>query len=374
MVTEVANRLRALVFGSDVVARLDGDEFVVLQHDTTETSAVEESAKRFLSAIVEPYEHQGFTLKTGASVGIARFPDDVFSSESQADELLGEELVSNASVALQEAKVHGKGQYQLFTEKMRSLLTNRIRLEQDLRIALSENQLEVFYQPKINIRTLQCTGAEALVRWNHPEKGYISPEDFVPVAEETGMIIELGEWILRTACFKMSDLHARGYAGLNVAVNISAVQFTDGNLLPMVTNALRDTQLNPELLELEITESAVMHDPAEVIRSLHQLSQYGMKLAIDDFGTGYSSLAYLKKFPVDTLKKVVAEGIEDEAQLDFLRSQGCDIAQGYLISKPLNTDQYSDWLQRWPHGVQSVASNDACAGEPAEGPRTGTNG
>jgi diguanylate cyclase (GGDEF)-like protein len=403
MVTEVADRLRTQVSGVDVVARLDGDEFAVLQQDICDASTTEKIAERIMSMITEPFEYHGFSLKVGASVGIARFPDDVLMSQEEA--LLGEEIVNNATVALEEAKGNGKGQIQLFTEEMRSLLTNRIRLEADLKVAILENQFEVFYQPKINIHTNQCTGAEALVRWNHPENGFVSPDDFVPVAEETGVIIELGEWILRSACFHMSDLQALGYTGLTVAVNISAVQFTDGNLLPMVTKALKDMQINPEFLELEITESAVMHDPEEVIRSLHQLSQHGMKLAIDDFGTGYSSLAYLKKFPVDTLKidkafitdvssdnddvaiveavlglgkhfnmKVVAEGIEDEAQLEFLKSQGCDIAQGYFISKPLSADQYTQWLQRWPYGVQQAASNDSMPNETLDKNRTGTDG
>ena len=403
MVTEVASRLRTQISGVDVVARLDGDEFVVLQQDVYETSATENIAERLMSVIAEPYQYQGFALKVAASVGIARFPDDVIVSKEE--EMLGEEIVNNATVALQEAKVHGKGQFQLFTEKMRSKLTNRIRMEQDLKIALLENQFEVVYQPKINIQTKKCTGAEALVRWNHPVNGFVSPEDFVPVAEETGLIIELGEWILRTACTKMRDLQSLGYTGLTVAVNISAVQFTDGNLLPMVTKALTDTKINPELLELEITESAVMHDPAEVIRSLHQLSQHGLKLAIDDFGTGYSSLAYLKKFPVHTLKidrafitdvssdnddvaiveavlglgkhfnmKVVAEGVEEESQLEFLKSQGCDIAQGYFISKPLKSDQYTEWLQRWPYGVQEAAANDSDGDASFDEYRTGTDG
>lgn len=403
MVTEVANRLRTQISDVDVVARLDGDEFVVLQRDICEISSIEKIAERILSVMAEPYEHQGFTLKVAVSIGIARFPDDVLVSQEQ--ELVGEEIVNNATVALQEAKDNGKGQFQLFTEEMRRNLTNRIRMEQDLKIALLENQFEVYYQPKINIQTKQCTGAEALVRWNHPENGFVSPEDFVPVTEESGMIIELGEWILRSACNKMRELQFLGYTGLTVAVNISAVQFTDGNLLPMVTKALRDTQINPESLELEITESAIMNDPAEVIRSLHQLSEHGMKLAIDDFGTGYSSLAYLKKFPVDTLKidkafitdvssdnddvaiveavlglgkhfnmKVVAEGIEDEAQLEFLKSQGCDIAQGYFISKPLSADQYTEWLQRWPYGVQEADAKDSISGAVMHQPRTGTDG
>ena len=218
------------------------------------------------------------------------------------------------------------------------------------------------------------------------------------------MIIELGEWILRTACKKTHELHQQGYSGLNVAVNISAVQFTDGNLLPMVSKALEDSGLSPEQLELEITESAVMHDPEEVIRSLHELSQFGMKLAIDDFGTGYSSLAYLKRFPVNTLKidrtfitdissdnddvaiveavlglgkhfdmKVVAEGVEDSEQLNFLKSQGCDIAQGYYISKPLSSDQYAQWLERWPYGVQ-LGAHANIQKTIVPFPRSGTDG
>ena len=382
MVAEVGNRLRSMMRDIDLVARLDGDEFVVIQKEVPDSKAAEEVARRIMSVATAPYEYRGFTLKAAVSVGISSFPVDVHISQDENS--LGEEIVNNAAVALQEAKSNGKNQYQLFNEKMRSRLTARIRLEQDLKLALQDGQFEVYYQPKINIHTRMCTGAEALVRWRHPVNGFVSPEAFVPVAEETGLIIELGEWILRTACELTYELQQKGYDGLNVAVNISAVQFTDGNLLPMVSKALEDSQLHPESLELEITESAVMHDPEDVIKSLHELSQFGMKLAIDDFGTGYSSLAYLKRFPVNTLKidrafitdissdnddvaiveavlglgkhfnmKVVAEGVEDEEQLNFLKSQGCDIAQGYFISKPLSREQYQAWLERWPYGVQS---------------------
>lgn len=397
MVSEVGNRLRTMMRDIDLVARLDGDEFVVIQKDVTDRDSAEEVARRLMNVATAPYEYRGFTLKAAVSVGISCFPLDVHPG--QDEEMLGEEIVNNAAVALQEAKSNGKNQYQLFNEKMRSRLTARIRLEQDLKLALQDEQFEVYYQPKINIHTREVTGAEALVRWRHPVNGFISPETFVPVAEEAGLIIELGEWILRTACIQTRELQEMGYRGLNVAVNISAVQFTDGNLLPMVAKALEDSQLLPELLELEITESAVMHDPEEVIRSLHELSRFGMRLAIDDFGTGYSSLAYLKRFPVHTLKidrafitdissdnddvaiveavlglgqhfnmKVVAEGVEDEDQLNFLKSQGCDIAQGYFISKPLSADEYVQWVQRWPYGVQApAASNVVPMGLPAVG-------
>ncbi|MFK8079986.1 MAG: putative bifunctional diguanylate cyclase/phosphodiesterase [Granulosicoccus sp.] len=400
MVAEVGNRLRTMMRDIDLVARLDGDEFVVIQKDVLNNSSAEDVAKRIMNVATAPYEYRGFTLKAAVSVGISSFPNDVHVN--QDEEMLGEEIVNNAAVALQEAKSNGKNQYQLFNEKMRSRLTARIRLEQDLKIAMQDGQFEVYYQPKINIHTRKCTGSEALVRWRHPVNGFVSPEAFVPVAEETGLIIELGEWILQTACEMTYSLQQKGYDGLNIAVNISAVQFTDGNLLPMVSKALDDSQLRPESLELEITESAVMHDPEEVICSLHELSKYGMKLAIDDFGTGYSSLAYLKKFPVNTLKidrafitdissdnddvaiveavlglgkhfnmKVVAEGVEDEEQLNFLKSQGCDIAQGYYISKPLSSEQYQSWLERWPYGVQG-ANAPAKSDFPILAHKTGT--
>lgn len=380
MVVEVGSRLKSMMRDIDLVARLDGDEFVVIQKDIYEKDSIVDIAKRIMSVLTAPFEYRGFTLKASVSVGVAYFPDDVHMDKDEAT--VSEEIVNNASVALQEAKTNGKNQFQLFNESMRKRLTDRIRIEQDLKNALGESQFEVYYQPKINIKTREVTGAEALVRWIHPVEGRISPELFVPVAEEAGLIIEIGEWILRTACRQTRMLHQLGYRGLNVAVNISAVQFTDGNLLPMVSKALKDSQLQPELLELEITESAVMHDPEDVIHSLHELSRFGMRLAIDDFGTGYSSLAYLKRFPVDTLKidrafitdissdnddvaiveavlglgqhfnmKIVAEGVEDEDQLNFLADQGCDLAQGYFISQPMNLRDYIAWLEKWPYGM-----------------------
>ncbi len=381
MVVEIGNRLRSMMRDIDVVARLDGDEFVVIQKEVTSPASTEEVAKRIMRVATAPYVHRGLTLKALVSVGISCFPLDVQLKQKQ--DLMGEEIVNNAAVALQQSKSDGKNQFQRFDEKMRRRLTARISLEQDLKVAMQEHQFEVYYQPKINIHSRQCTGSEALVRWRHPVNGFVSPEAFVPVAEETGLIIELGQWILETACEKTRELQLRGYEGLNVAVNISAVQFADGGLLPMARQALEVSGLAAGCLELEITESAVMHDPEEVIRTLHELSEFGMNLAIDDFGTGYSSLAYLKRFPVNTLKidrafitdvssdnddvaiveavlglgqhfnmKVVAEGVEDEKQLQFLKSQGCDIAQGYFISKPLSGEQFEQWLERWPYGVQ----------------------
>jgi len=268
MVAEIGNRLQSMMHDIDLVARLDGDEFVVIQKNIEDRQSAEEIARRVMNIATAPYEYRGFTLKAAVSVGISCFPKDVNGDQDEV--MMGEEIVNNAAVALQEAKSNGKNQYQLFNEKMRSRLTARIRMEQDLKLALAEGQFEVYYQPKIDIATRQVTGAEALVRWKHPTRGFISPEVFVPVAEEAGMIIELGEWILRTACKETRKLHQLGFDNLHIAVNISTVQFTDGNLLPMVSKALKDTKLPPKYLELEITESAVMHDPEEVINSLHE--------------------------------------------------------------------------------------------------------
>ena len=387
MVMEIGSRLQSLVRNSDLVARLDGDEFVVIHNEVPNQKTIETIAERIMSEISEPFEYRGFTLKASVSMGVSYFPDDVQIEDEP--EQLAEEILNNAFVALQEAKINGKNQYQMFNESMRLRLTERHQLELDLKTAVADNQFEVYYQPKIDAKTRQVTGSEALVRWMHPTKGRISPELFVPVAEEAGLIIEIGEWILRTACRQTHILQQIGFKGLQVAVNISAVQFTDGNLLPMVSKALRDSSLEPELLELEITESAVMHDPQEVIDSLHELSRFGMRLAIDDFGTGYSSLAYLKRFPVDTLKidrafiidissdnddvaiveavlglgkhfnmKIVAEGVEDETQLNFLSNQGCDLAQGFYISQPMNFQDYIEWLEKWPHGIQTSESSN----------------
>ena len=385
MVLELARRLQGMMRSEvDMVARLDGDEFVVLQRDVVDVESTHEVARRMLHVLSQPIEYRGFTLKTTASIGVSFFPDDVtlhqddFNDQSQQSAMMAEEIVNNASVALQEAKNAGRGTFLVFNEAMRRRITERMRIEEDLKSALVEGQFEVFYQPKVNMQTGEAIGAEALVRWHHPTMGNIRPDVFIPVAEESGLIIPLGQWILETACRDTLRLRDRGIGDLQVAVNISAVQFTGGDLLPMVQRTLDETGLQPSLLELEITESAVMHDPEDVIRSLHQLSRHGIGLAIDDFGTGYSSLAYLKRFPVDTLKidrafikdisrdsddvviveavlglgkhfglKVVAEGVEDIEQLDFLRRQGCDIAQGYHLSPPLAFDQYAAWLEDW---------------------------
>jgi diguanylate cyclase (GGDEF)-like protein len=385
MVKELSSRLMSMMRDVDTVARLDGDEFVVLQLDVADRGTTEDVAKRILKIMAKPFEYRGFVLKTTASVGISFFPDDVHIGQDSSQ--LSEEIVNNASVALQEAKNNGRASFQVFNEAMRKRITERMTLEEDLKTGLDEGQFEVYYQPKVNMQTGVVIGSEALVRWHHPTLGNIRPDIFIPVAEESGIIIPLGEWILQQACEDTLKLQSMGLGDLEIAVNISAVQFTGGDLLLMVRKLLDELRFSSELLELEITESAVMHDPEEVIRTLHDLKRLGVKLAIDDFGTGYSSLAYLKRFPVDTLKidrafikdisrdsddvviveailglgkhfdlKVVAEGVEDNDQLEFLRRQGCDIAQGYHLSPPLAFGQYVEWLEEWQAGQEAASS------------------
>ncbi len=376
MLQELAIRISTAMRASDTVARLDGDEFAILQGgEINEENSTQEVAQRLLKLLSESFEYRGFSLKTNVSIGISIFPDDVHLDKG-SNSAIEEELFSNAAFALQEAKANGRARAQAFTETMRNNIIERLTLEEDIKSALLEGQFEVFYQPKINMQNGSIVGSEALVRWNHPTLGSVRPDVFIPVAEESGSIIALGEWILRTACEQTQQLHVMGYADIQVAVNISTVQFTAGKLLSTVEHILNDTGFSATSLELEITESAVIHDIEDVIRTLHSLSNHGVRLAIDDFGTGYSSLSYLKRFPVDTLKidqafikdisndnddaeivgailslgkyfglKVVAEGVEEEEQLNFLRDQGCDIAQGYFVSKPLPFGAFTNWLQ-----------------------------
>ncbi|PIE37080.1 MAG: hypothetical protein CSA54_02145 [Gammaproteobacteria bacterium] len=399
MLAEVGNRLRTMMRDIDLVARLDGDEFVVIQRNVPDRDVAEEVANRVMKVATAPYEYRGLTLKPAVSIGISCYPADSQSKEDEGQ--LGEEMLNNASVALQDAKSGGKNCYRLFNEEMRSRATARIRIEQDLKLAMQHGQFELYYQPKINIATRAIIGAEALIRWRHPVNGFMSPDAFVPIAEEAGLIVELGEWILETACEQTLALRNEGFDGINIAVNISAVQFTD-RLVPSVNAILDKTGFPVDSLELEITESAVMDDPEMVINTLNELSQCGLRLAIDDFGTGYSSLAYLKRFPVDTLKidrafitdvstdrddeaivqavlglarhfgmKVVAEGVEAEDQLNYLKQEQCDIAQGYFISKPLSFNEYRQWLKRWPYGVEVASEVARQTFLPA--PRTGTD-
>ena len=359
MLREVACRLSGLVRETDFVARLGGDEFVIILPAISTPADAATIASKVTAALSTPIEANGHELHTSPSIGISIFPDDGTD---------GDTILKNADTAMYHAKAAGRNNYQFFAADMNQSASERLNIERKLRHAIARNELSLDFQPQFSGRDGTPTGVEALVRWYHPTDGTISPARFIPVAEETGLIVEIGDWVLTTACVEMARWIHAGLKPLRIAVNVSARQLRRRDFCETVANALTTSGLPPELLELEITESSVMENPQEAIHILERLGRMGVTLAIDDFGTGYSSLAYLKLFPIDHLKidrsfvadiehdlndraiafgtialahslglKVIAEGVETEDQLELLRSNGCDEVQGYLFSKPLNS-------------------------------------
>ncbi|MFA7269422.1 MAG: EAL domain-containing protein [Sterolibacterium sp.] len=358
LLVEVARRLLSSVRESDIVARLGGDEFVVVLAGMEADSDAVTVAGKIIHVLGEPYHIDGHELHSSPSIGIGLYPGDGTDEQT---------LMKNADTAMYHAKAQGRNNYQFFTAAMNAAATQRMKLEHDLRRALAEGQMLLFYQPQVEAGSGRLCGVEALVRWRHPERGLVPPDDFIPIAEETGLILPLGEWVLNEACRQLAAWKAHGVAGLHVAINISAQQLRSPDLLEQVRTALDRHDLVAGEVELEITESAAMDDPERAIALLQSLSALGVKLAIDDFGTGYSSLAYLKRLPIQVLKldrsfvsdiesdeddaaicaatialahtlglKVVAEGVETKAQEYFLSTvHRCDILQGYLFGKPV---------------------------------------
>ena len=358
LLREVASRLSKLVRETDFVARIGGDEFVVILpaiHSPADAATV---ASKVTAALSTPIEAFGHELHTSPSIGISIFPDD----GPDADIIL-----KNADTAMYHAKAAGRNNYQFFAAEMNQAAAERLNIERKLRHAIARNELSLDFQPQFNAADRVPIGVEALVRWHHPSDGLISPARFIPVAEETGLINDIGDWVLNTACTEMARWIRAGLKPMRIAVNVSARQLRRRDFCETVASALTHSHLPPELLELEITESSVMENPQEAVRILERLGRMGVTLAIDDFGTGYSSLAYLKLFPIDHLKidrsfvadiehdlndraiafgtialahslglKVIAEGVETEDQLELLRTNGCDEIQGYLLSRPLN--------------------------------------
>jgi diguanylate cyclase (GGDEF)-like protein/PAS domain S-box-containing protein len=343
------------------IARLGGDEFTVLLEDIQRPEVAAAVAKRVQKAIARSYNLNGHEVYVTPSIGIAIFPRDGQDVE---------ELLKNADTAMYHAKAVGKNNFQFYLEQMNVLATTRLRLEGKLRKALAGDEMELFYQPQVNLATGKIVSVEALLRWNAPELGMVSPAEFIPIAEETGMIIELGEWVLNEACRQNKQWQDAGYLPIRVAVNLSSMQFIQRDLTVRVANALKSTGLKPDYLELEITESIIMRNVNETIATLNDFKSMGISISVDDFGTGYSSLNYLKRFPLDYLKVdrtfvkdiphneddmtinsaiialaqslglgVVAEGVETRSQLEFLEQQGCEMAQGYLFSRPLPADE-----------------------------------
>ena len=364
LLKQVAARLAQVVPKTDFVARIGGDEFAVVQATVERPEQCSQLASRIVETIGRAYDVDGRHIVIGTSIGIAIAPSD----GSNPDQLL-----KNADMALYLAKGDGRGTHRFFEREMDKRLQSRRALELDLRKAIAHGEFEMHYQPLIHLKTGKVSRLEALVRWNHPERGMIPPAQFIPVAEETGMILPLGEWVLRTAC----QTAAKWPGPISVSVNLSAMQFKNRNLVQLVLNALASSGLPAGRLDLEITESVLLQDEANTLATLHQLRDVGVRISMDDFGTGYSSLAYLRNFPFDTIKidrsfvrdmltradcraiinavvglarslniTTVIEGIETQEQFEAARDDGCDEGQGFLFSKPLPEAAVREFLSR----------------------------
>lgn len=364
---EMAQRLKETLRGGDFVARLGGDEFVVLLPEIEIGNDAAIVARKLLAALTKPIVVHGQECRVSASIGISEYPTDAKDEHA---------LMKNADIAMYHAKEQGKNNFQFFSESLRTQSLERLALENSLRKAIEHDEFLLHYQAKLDLKTNRITGVEALLRWRHPDLGMISPAQFIPLAEDTGLIVPIGKWVLQTACAQSVAWIEAGLPPVCLAVNLSARQFSDENLLSDIAQTLQVTGMQPGLLELELTESMVMQNHDRAILILSELKRIGVRLAIDDFGVGYSSLAQIKNFPIDTLKvdrsfirdlpdssedcaitqaiiamaqtlslTVVAEGVETQAQEDFLRGIACDETQGFHFSRPVPSEEFAQLLK-----------------------------
>jgi diguanylate cyclase (GGDEF)-like protein/PAS domain S-box-containing protein len=365
----VASRFKTLLRASDTLSRLGGDEFVIVLPDQENINNVPTLLERILKSISEPYKLDKHEINITCSMGFSVFPENGEDAET---------LLKNADNAMYQAKESGRNTFQFYTGEMNTLVTKRLEVENGLRHALVENEFIVDYQPKLDIKTNELVGLEALVRWNHPEQGIIPPSDFIPIAEDTGLIIALGKWVLKTACAQNKAWQDQGFPPLCVSVNLSARQCREKGLFDIIKNILEETGLEPQYLELELTETLAMSDPVEFIEMLTKFRELDIKTSIDDFGTGYSSLNYLRQFPVNCLKidqsfirelqtkdddlsilkaiislghslnmRVIAEGVETKLQLSQLQDNDCDEIQGFYLSRPISPASMSDFMREY---------------------------
>jgi diguanylate cyclase (GGDEF)-like protein/PAS domain S-box-containing protein len=363
----VAKCLVSCVRSSDTVSRLGGDEFVVLLSGIKQPSDAGIAARKILAAITASHTFDLHDLQLMASIGLSTYPEDGQDAES---------LLKNADTAMYQGKKRGHNNYQFFNQDMNTRTIERQTIEADLRGALKRQEFVLHYQPKVNLQTRRIAGAEALIRWLHPDRGLVSPLQFIPAAEESGLILPIGQWVLREACRQAQDWIGAGLHATPVAVNVSSLEFRSEGFLEGLRAILKDTRLDPHYLELELTESVLMQHAESSVSVLRTLKSIGVRLAVDDFGTGYSSLSYLKRFPIDSLKIdqsfvhdittdtngativsavismarslrqcVIAEGVETEEQITFLQAYGCDEAQGYYFSKPVVAHEFAKLLE-----------------------------
>jgi diguanylate cyclase (GGDEF)-like protein/PAS domain S-box-containing protein len=375
LLREVAHRLKAVVRDGDTVARVGGDEFTIVLQELARREGAATVAQKVLRTIAQPYEVQGHRLYVTTSIGLTLFPDDGEDAET---------LLRNADTAMYRAKAAGRNTYHLATPELSRTTAERMTFENGLHRALEMGEFELLYQPQLETDTMTVVGMEALLRWNHPTRGVVAPEHFIGVAEERGLILPIGNWVIAEACRAAKKFHDLGYPNFRVAVNLSARQFRDVTLLATVQNAIAEAGIDPRTLELEITESVAMEDVELTMSTLAQFRGQGVTIAIDDFGTGHSSLSYLKRFPIDALKidkgfvfdlpekfedaaivssviqlanglgmRVVAEGVEKREQLDFLRENGCREVQGFYFSYPVRLDEIEAQLAGASRGAET---------------------
>ncbi len=366
LLIEIAKRLTQSVRESDLVSRIGGDEFVILLRKISNVEQVTRVARKILAAVVKPLTIHGHECRVTASIGISLFPSDAQDEES---------LTKNADAAMYAVKEEGRNSFLFHSQEIKTQSIERLMLETSLRRALERNELLLYYQPKQDISRGSISGVEALLRWHHPDLGLLQPSRFIPLAEETGLIVPIGKWVLETACAQSMAWQRQGLPAIRIAVNLSPRQFADPNLLDDIGAALEKSGMPPELLELEITESMMMQNVEHTVQVLTAIKSLGITLAIDDFGTGYSSMSLVKKFPINVLKidrsfvreittdsedkaiadaiialgraldlTIVAEGVETVEQEAFLRAHNCDEIQGYLISKPIPADEFAGFL------------------------------
>ncbi|WKB51027.1 putative bifunctional diguanylate cyclase/phosphodiesterase [Eleftheria terrae] len=368
LLQRVAERVRRSLRSGDTVARVGGDEFAVLLPGLDGPAEAARMAGQLIGEVSLPYEIDGLELRLTPSVGIAMFPGHAESAQGLLDE---------ARAAMYQAKAQGRGGYRFFSGHDDLLSSQRLLLESDLHRAIERGEFELHFQPRYELGSGLLCACEALLRWQHPSRGSVSPVEFIPLAEETGLVVAIDEWVLGECCRQIERWTAKGLEICPISLNVSARQFRSLNLLGVLDRVLGETGVDPRLLEVEITETTLMHNTEQAVATLGQLHGLGIKISVDDFGTGYSSLAYLKRFPVDLLKidrsfvhdlvsdpddavivsaiiglarslqlRVVAEGVETREQVDFLRRRGCDEAQGFLFSRPLPPAQLEPLFNR----------------------------